>query len=188
MIRLWVVATWLIVCAAAHPGEQPLSRIAVERTVLAVNESAHVKASPWVLGLKGQNSEWVEVEFFHPSPSNDDWIGVFSPANFSAAICEPENKRQRPPVLCTAPIKYQFANFNNDGYNKSGKGYLKLQLINQREDFSFALFSGGLLKVKQKWLLLNFCIQHLKVISEDTFLTFSFFFLFGRSYISHVRK
>jgi hypothetical protein len=162
MIRLWVVATWLIVCAAAHPGEQPLSRIAVERTVLAVNESAHVKASPWVLGLKGQNSEWVEVEFFHPSPSNDDWIGVFSPANFSAAICEPENKRQRPPVLCTAPIKYQFANFNNDGYNKSGKGYLKLQLINQREDFSFALFSGGLLKVKQKWLLLNFCIQHLK--------------------------
>lgn len=52
MIRLWVVATWLIVCAAAHPGEQPLSRIAVERTVLAVNESAHVKASPWVLGLK----------------------------------------------------------------------------------------------------------------------------------------
>ena len=23
----------------------------------------------------------------------------------SAAICEPENKRQYPPVLCTAPIK-----------------------------------------------------------------------------------
>uniref|UniRef100_A0A0E0MNX4 Multifunctional fusion protein n=1 Tax=Oryza punctata TaxID=4537 RepID=A0A0E0MNX4_ORYPU len=148
MIRIWVVITCLIVCAAAHPSEQPLSRIAVKRTVLAVNESAHVKASPLVLGLKGQNSEWVELEFFHPNPSNDDWIGVFSPADFSAAICEPENKRQRPPVLCTAPIKYQFANFNNDGYNKSGKGYLKLQLINQREDFSFALFSGGLLKPK----------------------------------------
>ncbi|VAI13938.1 unnamed protein product [Triticum turgidum subsp. durum] len=60
----------------------------------------------------------------------------------------PENKRQYPPVLCTAPIKYQFAKFKNDGYSKSGKGYLKLQLINQREDFSFALFSGGLLKPK----------------------------------------
>ena len=27
---------------------------------------------------------------------------------------------------------------------RHGKGYLKLQLINQRSDFSFALFSGGL--------------------------------------------
>jgi acid phosphatase type 7 len=44
-------------------------------------------------------------------------------------------------------LQYQFANFKNDGYNKTGKGYLKLQLINQREDFSFALFSGGLMKV-----------------------------------------
>jgi hypothetical protein len=46
-------------------------------------------------------------------------------------------------------LQYQFANFKNDDYNKTGKGYLKLQLINQREDFSFALFSGGLLKVIQ---------------------------------------
>jgi acid phosphatase type 7 len=49
-----------------------------------------------------------------------------------------------PPV---SSLQYQFANFENDGYNKTGKGYLKLQLINQREDFSFALFSGGLSKV-----------------------------------------
>uniref|UniRef100_M8CBW0 Purple acid phosphatase n=1 Tax=Aegilops tauschii TaxID=37682 RepID=M8CBW0_AEGTA len=146
----WVAAvTWMAVCtAAAAHGEQPLSRIAVERTTLAVDDAAHVKASPAVLGLEGQDSGWVEVEFLHPDPSGDDWIGVFSPANFSAAICEPENKRQYPPVLCTAPIKYQFAKFKNDGYGKSGKGYLKLQLINQREDFSFALFSGGLLKPK----------------------------------------
>lgn len=44
-------------------------------------------------------------------------------------------------------MQYQFATFKNDGYNKTGKGYLKLQLINQRGDFSFALFSGGLSKV-----------------------------------------
>uniref|UniRef100_M8D5H9 Putative inactive purple acid phosphatase 27 n=1 Tax=Aegilops tauschii TaxID=37682 RepID=M8D5H9_AEGTA len=144
-MRLWLVVIWLFVCAAALPGgEQPLSRIAIENTTLAIDDSVHIKASPLVLGLKGENSEWVEVEFFHPNPSDDDWIGVFSPANFSGAICDPENEWQQPPVLCTAPIKYQFAKFKNDGYNRSGKGNLKLQLINQREDFSFALFSGGI--------------------------------------------
>uniref|UniRef100_A0A8I6WYS8 Purple acid phosphatase Fn3-like domain-containing protein n=1 Tax=Hordeum vulgare subsp. vulgare TaxID=112509 RepID=A0A8I6WYS8_HORVV len=81
----WVVAvTWMAACtaAAAHSGEQPLSRIAVERTTLAVDGVAHVKASPTVLGHEGQDSGWVELEFFHPDPSGDDWIGVFSPANF----------------------------------------------------------------------------------------------------------
>jgi hypothetical protein len=52
--------------------------------------------------------------------------------------------------LPISSLQYQFANFKNDGYNKTGKGYLKLQLINQREDFSFALFSGGLSKVSEK--------------------------------------
>ena len=56
-LLLWAAATWLAVSAAAHPGrgaggEQPLSRIAVERTVHAVDDAAHVKASPLVLGLK----------------------------------------------------------------------------------------------------------------------------------------
>ncbi|KAM0862338.1 hypothetical protein ACQ4PT_045332 [Festuca glaucescens] len=127
-MRLWVVVTWLFVCGATAlaGGEQPLSRVAIERTILAVDDSVHVKASPLVLGLKGENSGWVEVEFFHPNPSKDDWIGVFSPANFSDAICEPENNSQQPPLLCTAPIKYQFAKFKNNGYTKSGKGNLKL--------------------------------------------------------------
>lgn len=131
-----------------HAGEQPLSRIAIHRTVLAVDGSATVKASPLVLGLKGQSSEWVTLEYSHPNPSSDDWIGVFSPANFSASICEPQNEREFQPVLCTAPIKYQFASYQNGNYNKTGKGTLKLQLINQRADFSFALFSGGLSEPK----------------------------------------
>ena len=111
-----------------------------------------------------------------------NWCFLFG--HFSSAICEPENQRQYPPVLCTAPIKVgmqpvqfiltswrpivsnpewfhphifisvQFANFKNDDYNKTGKGSLKLQLINQREDFSFALFSGGLLAVSGKHCIL----------------------------------
>jgi hypothetical protein len=60
-VRGLLLLTWLAVSAvAAHPagtgrggaGEQPLSRIAVERVVLAVNDAAHVKASPLVLGHK----------------------------------------------------------------------------------------------------------------------------------------
>jgi acid phosphatase type 7 len=35
-----------------------------------------------VVALQGESSEWVDVEFFHPDPSSDDWIGVFSPADF----------------------------------------------------------------------------------------------------------
>lgn len=94
---------------------------------------------------------------------------------FSAAICDPENNMVTPPLLCTAPIKvgsvyriivqafrssffwrvtpaslllqYQFANHSNPNYKRTGKGSLKLQLINQRSDFSFALFSGGLRNV-----------------------------------------
>jgi len=36
----------------------------------------------WVVMMRGENNEWVDVEFFHPNPSGDDWIGVFSPADF----------------------------------------------------------------------------------------------------------
>lgn len=114
LLWAWAAATWVSVSAVTRlgrgvAGEQPLSRIAVERVVLAVNDAAYVKASPLVLGhkvklgsssllshhrscglagksicgsLQGENSEWADVEFFHPNPSDDDWIGVFSPANF----------------------------------------------------------------------------------------------------------
>jgi acid phosphatase type 7 len=54
MRLLLVVLACLVVCATAHPGggEQPLSRIAVERTALAIDGAARVKASPLVLGVK----------------------------------------------------------------------------------------------------------------------------------------
>jgi hypothetical protein len=91
---VWVVAAvaWMT-AAAAHRGggEQPLSRIALERTTLAVDDAAHVQASPTVLGLDGEDRKWVEVEFFHPNPSGDDWIGVFSPANFRYTTFRPCN-------------------------------------------------------------------------------------------------
>lgn len=129
-------------------GEQPLSRIGVHEATFAINDLAYVKASPVLLGLKGENTEWVTVQFSHPNPSNTDWIGVFSPANFSSSTCLPENPRDEPPYICSAPIKYQFTNYSNPKYKDTGRGSLKLQLINQRADFSFALFSGGLFNPK----------------------------------------
>ncbi|CAD6269710.1 unnamed protein product [Miscanthus lutarioriparius] len=144
LVALWAVLAHILGCAdVLHAGHQPLSRIAIERATAALVDSASINAHPTVLGLKGQSSDWVVVEFSHPNPSNDDWVGVFSPSGFSSETCQPENWMDQPPYLCTAPIKFQYANFTNDAYNKSGKGSLRLQLINQRADFAFALFSGG---------------------------------------------
>ncbi|KAM0866651.1 hypothetical protein ACQ4PT_042483 [Festuca glaucescens] len=77
-------------CGVAGYGVHPLSRIAVHRARVALDESAAVRASPKLLGSR-----------------------------------------------------YQFANYSS-GYAQSGKGTLKFQLINQRQDFSFGLFTGGL--------------------------------------------
>uniref|UniRef100_A0A803QQ03 Purple acid phosphatase n=1 Tax=Cannabis sativa TaxID=3483 RepID=A0A803QQ03_CANSA len=125
-------------------GDQPLSKVAIHQTVFALSDKAYIKASKSVLGLKEENMEWVVVKFSSPNPSNDDWIGVFSPAIFNASNCPAENPATHTPTLCTAPIKYQFANYTNPRYTITGKGEVKFQIIKQRSDFSFALFSGGL--------------------------------------------
>uniref|UniRef100_A0A2P2LMK8 Purple acid phosphatase n=1 Tax=Rhizophora mucronata TaxID=61149 RepID=A0A2P2LMK8_RHIMU len=133
--------------ARSH-GVHPFSRIAIHKATFALTDLAHVKASPSILGLAEQNSGWVTVEFSSPIPSVDDWIGVFSPANFSASTCPAETPRSFPPLLCSAPIKFQYANYSSPEYKDTGKGLLRLQLINQRSDFSFALFTGGFFNPK----------------------------------------
>ncbi|KAJ8510982.1 hypothetical protein OPV22_001416 [Ensete ventricosum] len=125
-------------------GVQPLSRVAIHKARLALEDKAYVKASPLLLGIKGEDTEWVTVEIGTPKPTADDWIGVFSPAKLSASTCAPENDKDEVPLICSAPVKYQFANYSNPDYGRTGKGFLRFQLINQRADFSFALFSGGL--------------------------------------------
>ncbi|KAK6133900.1 hypothetical protein DH2020_032361 [Rehmannia glutinosa] len=115
-----LVVLWALVSieeVTSH-GVQPLSIIAIEKAVIALDNKAYIKASPSVLGVNDENKEWINVEYSSSSPSTDDWIGVFSPANFS-----------------------------NPKYKETGKGSLKLQLINQRSDYSFALFSGGVSNV-----------------------------------------
>ncbi|TQD87185.1 hypothetical protein C1H46_027220 [Malus baccata] len=146
-VHLVLLATLQVQDVESH-GDQPLSKIAVHKAVSSLHSHAYVKASSAVLGLKGQYVEWLTLEFSSPHPSNDDWIGVFSPANFSASTCPAETKSSSAPFLCSAPIKYQYANYTSPRYKDTGKGSLKLQLINQRSDFAFALFSGGLSEPK----------------------------------------
>ncbi|XP_074564958.1 nucleotide pyrophosphatase/phosphodiesterase-like [Curcuma longa] len=125
-------------------GVQPLSHVAIHKARLALEDAAYVKASPVLLGLKGEDTQWVTVEIVNPKPTQDDWIGVFSPAKFNSSNCPAENKQDEVPLICSAPIKYQFANYSNSNYASNGRGQLRFLLINQRADFSFALFSGGL--------------------------------------------
>ncbi|KAK8690832.1 hypothetical protein V6N13_074358 [Hibiscus sabdariffa] len=137
-------ATAAVVHAGNGDGIQPLSKIAIHKAVYALHENASVKALPLVLGPKGGDSDWVTVEVDCPKPSEDDWIAVFSPANFNSSICQPSDDSEETPYICSAPIKYKYANDSNAEYKRTGKALLKLQLINQRENFSFALFSGGI--------------------------------------------
>lgn len=126
-------------------GEQPLSKIAIHKATLELHNSSSIKAYPPILGLKGEATQSIIVDLEHPNPSGNDWVGVFSPANFSSSICWPENDpKEQTPYICTAPIKYKYANHETSNYTKTGKASLKFQLINQRADFSFGLFSGGL--------------------------------------------
>ncbi|KAB1217429.1 putative inactive purple acid phosphatase 27 [Morella rubra] len=124
--------------------DHPLSQIALHKTTFALRESVYIKAKPYVLGLQGEDTEWVTVNLANPNPSAEDWVAVFSPANFSSSTCSPVNYEDQSPYLCTSPIKFKYANSSSSNYTKTGKAVLKFQLINQRADFSFALFSGGL--------------------------------------------
>ncbi|KAK1295222.1 putative inactive purple acid phosphatase 27 [Acorus calamus] len=131
-------------------GDQPLSKIAIHRATAGIDGSAHVRASPMVLGLKGEDIEWVTVEVQSSNPTADDWVGVFSPAKFNSSTCpaDIDDPGAQSPYICSAPIKFQIANYSSPDYTKTGKSSLKLQLINQRADFSFALFSGGFMNPK----------------------------------------
>ncbi|GMN56632.1 hypothetical protein TIFTF001_025742 [Ficus carica] len=125
--------------------QQPLSQISIQKTVLALHASASIQASPVLLGLQGEDVQWVTVTLEHPEPSNDDWVGVFSPAKFNSSLCPADeaNWKIGKPYICTAPIKFKYANRSNSNYAQTGNASLRFRLINQRADFSFALFSGG---------------------------------------------
>ncbi|XP_019070186.2 nucleotide pyrophosphatase/phosphodiesterase-like isoform X2 [Solanum lycopersicum] len=135
--------------------EHPLSGIKIHNIVVALSKSASIEVDgPTLLGSKGEDFEWVTINLRNAEPSQDDWVGVFSPANFNESICPPQTSKEKQsgaPFICTAPLKFKFANYSNVKYTKTGKTSLKFRLINQRGDFSFAFFSGGLQNMTVTW-------------------------------------
>ncbi|KAA8540682.1 hypothetical protein F0562_024399 [Nyssa sinensis] len=126
-------------------GVQPLSQIAIEKATFALHESASIKVYPFLIGLKDEDTEWVDVNFQYANPTESDWVGVFSPGKINSSSCySTDDPKDQEPYICSAPIKYKYANYSNPDYTKTGKASLRFQLINQRSDFSFALFTGGL--------------------------------------------
>lgn len=129
--------------AAPAEGIQPLSKIAIHKATVDLHVSAFVRATPALLGDQEEDTSWVTVKYGWDNPSADDWIAVFSPADFVSGSCPNPARYPGEPLLCTAPIKYQYANYS-ENYMNRGKGAIRFQLINQRSDFSFVLFTGGL--------------------------------------------
>ncbi|CAI9280529.1 unnamed protein product [Lactuca saligna] len=128
-------------------NKQPLAIIAIHKTVIALHESASIRSNlnSLLLGIKVADAQWINIDLEYPEPSQDDWVGVFSPAKFNASDCSSEvGSWPETPTLCTAPIKYMFANQSTTDYVRTGKATLTFRIINQREDFAFALFTGGL--------------------------------------------
>ncbi|XP_037470778.1 probable inactive purple acid phosphatase 1 [Triticum dicoccoides] len=58
----------------------------------------------------------------------------------SDSICPSENQWVEAPLLCTTPIKFQYANYTTADYAKTGKGSLRLQIINQTRDIIRTIF------------------------------------------------
>ncbi|KAL2938459.1 putative inactive purple acid phosphatase 27 [Bienertia sinuspersici] len=179
LLKLIIVCLlWVNLGLSHRPlgGEQPLSNINILSTSLALHPHASINASPVLLGLKGEDTEWVDVKLWSPNPSSDDWIGVFSPAKFkydllliwpyslyrlacgSSSSCYSEaDVKDQQPYICSAPIKVliimeavhaqvnlHVCKHHQFWLHQDWKATLRFQLINQRADFSFALFSGGL--------------------------------------------
>ncbi|KAM4107654.1 hypothetical protein ACB094_04G162200 [Castanea mollissima] len=148
-LKVSLILLLLVHCVLVH-GDcihdvQPLSKIAIHRALFALHVNTSIRAKPVLLGTKGEDFEWITVEIECPDPSEDDWVAVFSPAKFNSSTCPPVVvPKQEAPHICSAPIKYKFANDSNAAYTRTGKASLKFRLINQRADFSISLFSGGL--------------------------------------------
>ncbi|KAM6570303.1 hypothetical protein CsatB_018288 [Cannabis sativa] len=161
LLVVWVLVVGLFSCSAlGHDqinlnADQPLSKIAILNCKLALNNnSSSIYAKTIDLQpKKGKNNngieedaKWVSVTLKNSKPANDDWVGVFSPAKFDSSTCPPNGAKDsevEKPYICSAPIKFQNANYSSKDYTTTGVATLKFRLINMRADFSFALFTGG---------------------------------------------
>ncbi|CAO2179802.1 unnamed protein product [Urochloa humidicola] len=107
VVLLAAAAAAMLPVAATSPAEgiQPLSKIAIHRTTIEMEPSAYVRATTSLLGEQEGDTEWVTATYSRTQPAVDDWIAVFSPANFISGTCPNPSRYPGEPLLCTAPIK-----------------------------------------------------------------------------------
>ncbi|KAF3436886.1 hypothetical protein FNV43_RR19639 [Rhamnella rubrinervis] len=160
LLFLWLANIGFACAQINGYKDQPLSQIAIHKATFALRDSASIRARPSIIGTKGEDTDLVTVILNNSEPSVDDWIGVFTPANFNSSSCPPsEDQKGEQPFVCSSPVKFKYANYSNSDYTNTGKATLRFQLINQRSDFSFALFSGG--------------FSNPKVLSISNFISFA---------------
>jgi len=91
-----VLVTLVSIQEGKSHRKQPLSGVAIHRTLFDVNEEAYVKASPTVLGF--------DVKLCVILYDKSFTLHLFL-CFYSASICLTRVKYVDPPLLCSTPIK-----------------------------------------------------------------------------------
>lgn len=114
--------------ANARPGEMPtlLPLINVPATTIQLEDGITVTVTP----DRVKNGDFVTVSWSGvTSPSDGDWIGVYSPSTTN--------------MLKHFPIKFQFCN-HSVTHPATGAGSLGFQLLNLRADYVMSFMRGGI--------------------------------------------
>jgi hypothetical protein len=127
--NVYIFAITLLMCAyvSAHSYQSPYQQIKMQHLTYPTDEAsgAYITVSPNKLK---QSGDWIVVKYSAPNPSNDDWIGVFSPSTVD--------------ISTSSPVKYQLANFSQD-YIQNGWGFQKFSIVNMHSDVVLVLFRNG---------------------------------------------
>ncbi len=111
----------------SHRGEQTANEfqmIMVEHVKISRNPNyTFADIAPLLIS----NDDVVTVQFYSQTPSTEDWIGAYSPADAD--------------ITATVPVKYGWCD-EVSSYLTKGSGYLTFNLTNLRSDVKFYYFTG----------------------------------------------
>lgn len=83
--------------------------------------------------LSIDNDEMVTVSFYSSHPSDNDWVGAYSPPDVD--------------ITKTVPVKYAWMDYDHD-YNRTHHGSLRFNMTNLRQGVKFYFMINGLKNAK----------------------------------------
>ena len=117
-------------CCSCHPPS-PLNSLRRDRATRSIDDAVTISISP--TKLNNSEADWVNVTWSGvQSPSNDDWIGVYSPPVNGTTIDHSAH----------APVKYQYAHYAST-HLQTGAGRFSFRLVNMRADVIVGFFTGS---------------------------------------------